>query len=138
MDVSVLPERPSEPICSVRYSLVYSNSISCWPFNFLWEIDTQRMLYTFIILQYYMKTGKCKFGINCKFHHPKDIQISAVGQDAVSGEQNEAANKDGETATGDSKAAKTFVPFTPALLHNSKGLPIRPVGSCQDFIRKKI
>lgn len=91
VDASVLPERPSEPICS-----------------------------------YYMKTGKCKFGVNCKFHHPKDIQISAVGQDAVSGEQNEAANKDGETATGDSKAAKTFVPFTPALLHNSKGLPIRP------------
>ncbi|KAJ3678299.1 hypothetical protein LUZ60_002102 [Juncus effusus] len=25
--------------------------------------------------QYYMKTGDCKFGTNCKFHHPKDRQV---------------------------------------------------------------
>lgn len=75
-----------------------------------------------------MKTGKCKFGATCKFHHPKDIQISSVGQDAGSGEQNESANGGGEAVIGDLQPAKAFVPFTPALLHNSKGLPIRPVG----------
>ncbi|XP_058095367.1 zinc finger CCCH domain-containing protein 8-like [Magnolia sinica] len=86
-DTSVLPERPSEPICS-----------------------------------YYAKTGQCKFGVNCKFHHPKDVQIPSGGQDPGSGEQNESAMKDAEV---DARPMKTFVPFTPALLHNSKGLPIR-------------
>ncbi|XP_077226927.1 floral homeotic protein (HUA1) [Tasmannia lanceolata] len=90
-DTSILPERPSEPICS-----------------------------------FYMKTGKCKFGANCKFHHPKDIQIPSAGHNPSTGEQNELAVKDGEAAAGDANPVKTFVPFTPALLHNSKGLPIRP------------
>ncbi|KAJ0791096.1 putative transcription factor C3H family [Helianthus annuus] len=26
--------------------------------------------------QYYMKTGDCKFGASCKFHHPPDWAIS--------------------------------------------------------------
>ncbi|XP_077252289.1 zinc finger CCCH domain-containing protein 8-like isoform X2 [Tasmannia lanceolata] len=91
VDISVLPERPSEPICS-----------------------------------FYMKSGKCKFGANCKFHHPKDIQIPSAGEDPSAGGQNESAVKDGQMATGDANQVKTFVPFTPALLHNSKGLPIRP------------
>ncbi|XP_058108226.1 uncharacterized protein LOC131251493 [Magnolia sinica] len=46
------------------------------------------------------------------------------GQYSGSGEQNESAMKDDE-ANG--KPMKTFVPFTPALLHNPKGLPIRPL-----------
>jgi hypothetical protein len=25
-----------------------------------------------MLLQYYMKTGTCKFGVTCKFHHPRD------------------------------------------------------------------
>jgi hypothetical protein len=25
--------------------------------------------------QYYMKTGDCKFGITCRYHHPKDRAI---------------------------------------------------------------
>ncbi|KAK9149941.1 hypothetical protein Syun_008250 [Stephania yunnanensis] len=66
---------------------------------------------------FYMKTGKCKFGVACKFHHPKDIQIPSTGY----GEQVEAV--DIGKMTGE---AKPFVPVTPALLHNSKGLPIRP------------
>ncbi|CAA6665856.1 unnamed protein product [Spirodela intermedia] len=74
-DVSVLPERPSEPY-------------------------------------YYAKTGKCKFGANCIFNHPKDLQLPSSGQDPVkaSGEFN----------------AENPLSFTPALLHNSKGLPVRP------------
>ena len=34
-------------------------------------------------LQYYMKTGICKFGSTCKFHHPKErlerISTNALG-----------------------------------------------------------
>eukprot|EP00262_Sarcandra_glabra_P016844 TRINITY_DN5608_c0_g1_i2.p1 TRINITY_DN5608_c0_g1~~TRINITY_DN5608_c0_g1_i2.p1 ORF type:complete len:549 (+),score=71.11 TRINITY_DN5608_c0_g1_i2:93-1739(+) len=104
---------------------------------------------------YYLKTLKCKFGFRCKFnhpkdnaegaeiadisvlpdrpsepictfHHPKDLQIPLPGQDPASGGQTESAMKDDGTATADANPVKTFVPFTPALLHNSKGLPIRP------------
>ncbi|ONK69920.1 uncharacterized protein A4U43_C05F28230 [Asparagus officinalis] len=84
VDPVLLPERPSEPICS-----------------------------------FYSKTGKCKFGANCKFHHPKDLEIPSSGQNA-------GALQQVESAGGDSVPAKTFAPFTPALVHNSKGLPIRP------------
>ncbi|RAL41067.1 unnamed protein product [Cuscuta campestris] len=67
------------------------------------------------ICAFYMKTGQCKFGATCKYHHPKDIQI-----------QNSQEN--GSTAHtglfgmfGDAKSSAN-----PAMLHNSKGLPIRP------------
>ncbi|OAY82780.1 Zinc finger CCCH domain-containing protein 8 [Ananas comosus] len=89
-DVSVLPERPSEPLCT-----------------------------------FYAKTGKCKFGANCKFHHPKDIQIPLSGEDAGATVKAEAAEIDG-LAGGDSMLTMTHVTITPALFHNSKGLPIRP------------
>lgn len=88
-DSSVLPERPSEPICS-----------------------------------FYAKTGKCKYGANCKFHHPKDLQIPSGGQDTDSLEQTKSAVQN-NGAVGDSMPSKSFIPFTPALLHNSKGLPVR-------------
>lgn len=32
----------------------------------------------FSILQYYTRTGTCKFGVSCKFHHPKQGIGSAV------------------------------------------------------------
>ncbi|KAF8390824.1 hypothetical protein HHK36_023123 [Tetracentron sinense] len=97
VDFSAFPERPTEPPCS-----------------------------------FYMKTGKCKFGVSCKFHHPKDIQIPSAEQENVNreqtdnGEQTESVVKDDGTTTGDVNLVKPFVSFTPALLHNSKGLPIRP------------
>ncbi|KAF8412618.1 hypothetical protein HHK36_000587 [Tetracentron sinense] len=91
VDVSVLPERPSELPCS-----------------------------------YYMKTGKCKFGVSCKFHHPKDIQIPSTEQENGIGEQTESVVKGDGMTTEDAKPVNPFVSFTPALLHNSKGLPIRP------------
>ncbi|XP_068637134.1 zinc finger CCCH domain-containing protein 8-like isoform X2 [Aristolochia californica] len=66
---------------------------------------------------YYMKTGQCKFGLNCKFHHPKDVPLP-VAPDPTSGEEHDSAAA--------SKTTKSFTPFIPALMHNSKGLPIRP------------
>ncbi|KAF5204366.1 Zinc finger ccch domain-containing protein [Thalictrum thalictroides] len=75
---------------------------------------------------FYMKTGKCKFGATCRFHHPRDIQIPPPSdQEKGNSVQIESAVKDDGTGLGDVKPAKSFVPFTPALLHNSKGLPVR-------------
>jgi len=25
-----------------------------------------------LVAQYYLKTGTCKFGVTCKFHHPRN------------------------------------------------------------------
>ncbi|XP_023737030.1 zinc finger CCCH domain-containing protein 37 isoform X2 [Lactuca sativa] len=71
---------------------------------------------------FYMKTGKCKFGSTCKFHHPKDIIITAT----------EVEDGNGETfivgggTNGNGNLELSITPFAPAMLHNSKGLPIRP------------
>lgn len=68
-------------------------------------------------MQFYTKTGICKFGASCKFHHPKDIVIPLSGQ--VNGTGNEEVFKNGSVMPQ---------PIgTPASLHNSKGLPVRPV-----------
>ncbi|GAA0143517.1 RNA metabolism protein [Lithospermum erythrorhizon] len=58
---------------------------------------------------FYLKTGICKFGATCKFDHPRDVQPAATVQG---------------NGIGDEYAANTTL--TPASLHNSKGLPIRP------------
>ncbi|KAJ6832658.1 zinc finger CCCH domain-containing protein 8 [Iris pallida] len=76
------------------------------------------------ICSFYAKTGKCKYGANCKFHHPKDLQIQSGGQDTDCLEQTKSAVQN-NGAVGDSMPSKSFIPFTPALLHNSKGLPVR-------------
>ncbi|XP_057473869.1 zinc finger CCCH domain-containing protein 37-like [Actinidia eriantha] len=70
---------------------------------------------------FYVKTGKCKFGATCKFHYPKDIQLPSAGQDNGSDAHIETAiSNDGNT--GELKLTQPL--FTPALIHNSKGLPI--------------
>lgn len=69
-----------------------------------------------MFVQFYTKTGICKFGASCKFHHPKDIVIPSSGQ--ANGMGNEEAFKNGSV----------MQPIAlPASLHNSKGLPVRPV-----------
>lgn len=69
-----------------------------------------------------MKTGACKFGATCKFHHPRDIQLSSPKQESGSAENPGSANNE---MTEDVNLIKPL--SVPALLHNSKGLPIRPV-----------
>ncbi|KAI3723858.1 hypothetical protein L2E82_35619 [Cichorium intybus] len=65
-------------------------------------------------------TGKCKFGSTCKFLHPKDITITTT----------EVEYGNGEAFTGvtgvNGNLTPSKTPFAPAMLHNSKGLPIRP------------
>ncbi|XP_050107654.1 zinc finger CCCH domain-containing protein 37 isoform X1 [Malus sylvestris] len=70
---------------------------------------------------FYLKTGQCKFGVTCKFHHPKDIQIPLANQENKAGETGTAIKTDG---TGFS--VKAPISFTPALLYNTKELPVRP------------
>lgn len=73
-----------------------------------------------------MKTGKCKFGATCKFHHPTDIQIPSIGQQNGYGEQTESTIMT-EWAPGDATPANPLTSYSPALMYNSKGLPVRPV-----------
>ncbi|KAI4333237.1 hypothetical protein L6164_018071 [Bauhinia variegata] len=74
---------------------------------------------------FYMKTGKCKFGSTCKFHHPKDIKVQLSAQTNGTGEQTQfTALMEG--AAGDAQPINPLISHTPALKHNSKGLPIRP------------
>jgi hypothetical protein len=60
-----------------------------------------------LLLQYYMKTGECKYGIKCRFDHPKERPESGSHNDQT------------QQAVTPVKAAA----------FNSKGLPIRPVGA---------
>nr|GEU97177.1 zinc finger CCCH domain-containing protein 37 isoform X2 [Tanacetum cinerariifolium] len=70
---------------------------------------------------FYMKNGVCKYGSACKFHHPKDISVATGGAGNVNG-----GKIDGITCGTAGSLAPSNPPFTLALLHNSKGLPIRP------------
>ncbi|CAN4096942.1 unnamed protein product [Withania somnifera] len=70
---------------------------------------------------FYMKTGTCKFGATCKFHHPRDIQLPSPKKENGSVGKPGSANSE---MTGDVNLVKAL--SVPALLHNSKGLPIRP------------
>ncbi|KAL5732031.1 Zinc finger CCCH domain-containing protein [Ranunculus cassubicifolius] len=95
---SVLPERPSEPTCT-----------------------------------FYMKTGKCRFGAVCKFHHPKDIEIPPPEQPGQHENDNGVLSEYGVNSVlgttrigGDPNLVKPLVNnYAPAMLHNSKGLPMR-------------
>jgi hypothetical protein len=59
------------------------------------------------VCAYYMKTGECKYGIKCRFDHPKDRP---------------------EPTSHNDQTQKVATPIKSAAL-NSKGLPIRPVGA---------
>ncbi|XP_051135982.1 zinc finger CCCH domain-containing protein 37-like isoform X2 [Andrographis paniculata] len=62
---------------------------------------------------FFMKTGQCKFGATCKFNHPRGMHTPTAGAENGS----VMPNRVGTPGQLD---------FTPAMLHNSKGLPIRP------------
>ncbi|KAK9266560.1 hypothetical protein L1049_021493 [Liquidambar formosana] len=91
----VLPERPGEPDCPGAPENV---DVSALP-----ERPSEPPCA-------YMKTGVCKFGGTCKFHHPKDIQIPLTGQENGSGEQTATAVKV-EGMTGAVKLGEADCPF---------------------------
>ncbi|KAI3414937.1 uncharacterized protein J3R85_015743 [Psidium guajava] len=75
---------------------------------------------------FYLKTGNCKFGATCKFHHPKDIKVTQVKQDIIAGEPRRDSVAEDNRMVRDVKLVKPLVSLSPASLHNTKGLPIRP------------
>lgn len=79
--------------------------------------------FIFIFIQFYLKTGQCKFGATCKFHHPKDIQIPLSGELSGTVEQTQTYS----VLNGATGNAQPIKPLTSPLLHNSKGLPVRLV-----------
>ncbi|BFG41234.1 hypothetical protein CerSpe_275080 [Prunus speciosa] len=65
---------------------------------------------------FYLKAGQCKFGATCKVRHPKDIQIPSAEQE----------NKIGETGTTIQPEGTGFAVKPPALSFNSKEPPVIP------------
>lgn len=53
---------------SVISSLYYAWDV--YIFNVFWV--GKLIIFLWMVLQYYLKTGTCKFGATCKFHHPRD------------------------------------------------------------------
>lgn len=80
---------------------------------------------THIYVQFYMKTGNCKFGATCKFHHPKDIKVTHTTQENVDSAQGDSD----DVFQGDGNFVKPHTSISSAIVQNSKGLPIRPVSS---------
>lgn len=74
-------------------------------------------------MQFYMKTGKCRYGTACKFHHPKDIQIQLSNDSSQTVAQTQTNSIMG-WATGDTQPIQSLI--SPSL-QNSKGLPVRLV-----------
>lgn len=124
-DSVILPVRHSAPVCSVRSFIAV---------NYFSHGIILRSFLKCPVLQFYAKTGKCKFGASCKFNHPKDIKFNhpkdskmspLIAKETIYTATADAAAHIG--AADDSVPAKTHAPTAPAEAHNAKGLPIRPV-----------
>ncbi|KAJ3670898.1 hypothetical protein LUZ60_008324 [Juncus effusus] len=111
-----LPERPGEPDCPYFMKTFKCKFGSRCRFNH--PIDKSAPVEEISsalperpsesLCSFYAKTGKCKFGPTCKFNHPKNVQIMPSVQDS-----------------NDVQETKQFSVFTPALVYNTKGLPVR-------------
>ncbi|KVG90770.1 hypothetical protein Ccrd_026113, partial [Cynara cardunculus var. scolymus] len=83
---------------------------------------------------YFLKTQRRKFGPKCIFNHPKDkLALSALenGDGSALPERPSKPPSGVENGDGGQMDALTGgtngnFHFTPAMLHNSKGLPTRP------------
>ncbi|CAN6585489.1 unnamed protein product [Malus baccata var. baccata] len=77
---------------------------------------------------YYLKTGNCKYGSNCKFNHPRIRKNKQVSKDkAKLREELEKQQDQAESKYYISPGRRVGVPsVAPALELNFSGLPIRP------------
>lgn len=74
---------------------------------------------------FYIKTGNCKFGPNCKFNHPENR--SAAATDLKTTESANGSSKTATTSVANSGNTDGPIAITkPASAFNVKGLPIRP------------
>ncbi|CAI9087970.1 OLC1v1022189C1 [Oldenlandia corymbosa var. corymbosa] len=112
----LFPQRPGEPDCPFFLKTQKCKFGTKCKFNHPKKINLATLPErpTEPPCAFYMKTGICKFGAVCKFHHPKDIQLPGAIQ-----ENNNSDLRYNNGTNGDLK------PITPALMHNTKGLPIR-------------
>ena len=46
--------------------------VSCCWLSVVVLVASESCLHFVIGVQYYLKTGTCKFGATCKYHHPRD------------------------------------------------------------------
>lgn len=120
-----MPERPSEPLCSVRITKHFSGHNLSSKYLVYFSFKSMIFYMCFLCVQFYMKTGNCKFGASCKYHHPKDIQVSLNGQ-TENGVQTQSMDDLG--SDGDENAVKPLTSNPPSS-YNTKGLPIRSVSS---------
>ncbi|XP_044480610.1 zinc finger CCCH domain-containing protein 37-like isoform X2 [Mangifera indica] len=131
-----LPERPGEPDCpyflktqrckfglKCKFNHPNENLVTSVGFSGNADFFTLPDRPSEPPCAFYLKTGTCKFGATCKFHHPKDMQMSSAGQENGNSKQNESVTNG---TAGDLYVPGPVVSYTPAILHNSKGLPIRP------------
>ena len=75
LGVGEYPERLGEPPCQVIDMPLWCNE--CWriSYSFLFCLISKLVLCLFtcsLNVQYYLRTGTCKFGMSCKFNHPKN------------------------------------------------------------------
>jgi len=70
----------------------------------------------YVLVQYFLKTGECKYGTKCRFNHPID----------------KLENKTTDEQSADAIVNVTM-PIQPASAFNSRGLPLRPVSLVQPF-----
>ncbi|KAI5072769.1 hypothetical protein GOP47_0012875 [Adiantum capillus-veneris] len=69
---------------------------------------------------FYMKTGSCKFGSNCKFNHPESSSTIAIDPKLA-----DNADENPKCAFGSGNADISTALLKPATAFNAKGLPLR-------------
>jgi hypothetical protein len=68
----IYPQRPGEIVCDVCNIAAFLDIQFIFYAWFIVLILELLVLFLICVLQFYMKTGSCKYAQNCKFHHPFD------------------------------------------------------------------
>jgi hypothetical protein len=67
----IYPQRPGETVCDVCNIALFRCTIYFFMCSIYFAyLRTSGPCSHFYILQFYMKTGSCKYSQKCKFHHP--------------------------------------------------------------------
>ncbi|KAG4378911.1 hypothetical protein GLYMA_17G126800v4 [Glycine max] len=77
---------------------------------------------------YYMRTGSCKFGANCKFNHPDPTAVGGVGGDPASGYGNggsislQGVSQTSVPSWSSPRTLNESSPFVPMMLSPTQGV----------------
>ncbi|KAJ8559716.1 hypothetical protein K7X08_003774 [Anisodus acutangulus] len=76
---------------------------------------------------YYMRTGTCKYGSNCRFHHPNPTTMAGSNPSFGYNNGGSAPVQSGSYPTGSSwsspPSSNETVPFVPGIYPASQGIP---------------